>query len=92
MVEGPLSDPNVVFEGQGPGGHSRDFVVQGQTLSCNSVRDRNIVEQEQPVDLDPFGPSYNVDSRASAGLCDSPPVVRAQPNAGMASNSCKETR
>ena len=27
VVEDPLSDPNVVFEGQGPGGHNRDFVV-----------------------------------------------------------------
>ena len=47
--------------------------------------------REQPVDLDPFGPGYHVDSGASAGLLvyDSPPVVRAQPTAGIASNPCQ---
>ena len=43
VVENPLSDPNVVFEGQGAGGHSRDFVVQRQSPSYYCVRDRNIV-------------------------------------------------
>ena len=33
IVENPLSDLNVVFEGQGPGGHNRKFVVQGQSPS-----------------------------------------------------------
>ena len=89
VVEDPLSDPNMAFEGQGPGGHSRDFVVQGQSPSYYCVRDRNTVGREQPVDLDPFGPGYHVDSGASAGLCNSPPVVRAQPTAGMASNPCQ---
>ena len=28
VVEDPLSDPNVVFEGQGPGGHNTEFLVQ----------------------------------------------------------------
>ena len=79
-----MSDPDVVFEGQGPGGHNRDFVVQGQSPSYYCVRDRNIVGREQPIDLDPFGPSYHVDSGASAGLCYSPLVVRAQSTAGMA--------
>ena len=89
IVEDPLSDPNVVFEGQGPGGHNRDFVVQGQSPCYYCIRDRNIVGREQPVDLDHFGPSYHVDSGASTGLCDSPPVVRAQPTASMASNPCQ---
>ena len=89
VVEDPLSDPNIVFEGQGPGGHSRDFVVQGQSPGYYCVRDRNTMGREQPVDLDPFGPGYHVDSGASAGLCNSPPVVRAQPTAGMASNPCQ---
>ena len=89
VVEDPLSDPNVVFEGQSPGGHNRDFVVQGQSPSYYCVRDRNIVGREQPVDLDPFGPGYHVASGASAGLYDSPPVVHAQPTAGMACNPCQ---
>ena len=89
VVEDPLLDPNMAFEGQGPGGDSRDFVVQGQSPSYYCVRDRNIVGREQPVDLDPFGPSYHVDSGASAGLCNNPPVVRAQPTASMASNPCR---
>ena len=89
VVEDPLSDPNMAFEGQGPGGHSRDFVVQGQSPSYYCVRDRNTVGREQHVDLDPFGPGYHVDSGASAGLCNSPPVVRAQPTASMASNPCR---
>ena len=71
VVEDPLSDPNMAFEGQGPGGHSRDFVVQGQSPSYYCVRDRNTVGREQPVDLDPFGPGYHVESGASAGLCNS---------------------
>ena len=54
VVEDPLSDPNMAFEGQGPGGHSRDFVVQGQSPSYYCVRDRNTVGREQPVDLDPL--------------------------------------
>ena len=89
VVKDPLSDPNVVFEGQGPGGHSRDFVVQGQSPSYYCARDRNIVGREQPVDLDPFGPGYHVDRGASAGLCNSPPVVHAQPTAGMVSSPCQ---
>ena len=78
----------MAFEGQGPGGHSRDFVVQGQSPSYYCVRDRNTVGRE-PVDLDPYGPGYHIDSGASAGLCNSPPVVRAQPTACMASNPCQ---
>ena len=89
VVEDPLLDPCVEFEGQGPGGHNGDFVVQGQGPSNYSVRDRNTVGREQPVDLDPLGPGYHVDSGASAGLCDSPPVVRAQPTASIASNPCQ---
>ena len=89
VVEDPLLDTNVVFEGQGPGGHRRDFVVQGQGPSYYCVRDMNIVGREQPVDLDPFGPGFHVDSGASAGLCDTAPVVRAQPTAGMTSNPCQ---
>ena len=58
VVEDPLLDPCVEFEGQGPGGHNGDFVVQGQSPSNYGVRDRNTVEREtnkHPVGLNPSG-------------------------------------
>ena len=46
VVEDPLSDPYVEFEGQGSGGHNGDFVVQGQGPSNYGVRGRNTVERD----------------------------------------------
>ena len=44
VIEDPLLDPYVEFEGQSPGGHNGDFVVRGQGPRNYGVRDRNTVE------------------------------------------------
>ena len=51
VVEDPLSDPYVEFEGQGSGGLNGDFVVQGQGPSNNGVRGRNTVERERLINI-----------------------------------------
>ena len=67
VVEDPLLDPYVEFEGQGSGGHNGEFVVQGQGPSNYSVRDRNTVEREtnkHPVGSNPSGLG-GIESRVS---------------------------
>ena len=87
VVEDPLLDPCVEFEGQGPGGHNGDFVVQGQGPSNFGVRDRNTVEREtnkHPVGSNPSGLG-GIESRASTGLLGS----HVPQGTGLVSNPCQ---
>ena len=87
VVEDPLLDPYVEFEGQGSGGHNGDFVVQGQGPSNYGVRDRNTVEREtnkHPVSSNPSGLG-GIESRASTGLFDS----HVPQSTGFVSNPCQ---
>ena len=87
VVEDPLLDPYVEFEGQGSGGHNGDFVVQGQDPSNYVVRDRSTVEREtnkHPVSSNPSGLG-GIESRASTILFDS----HVPQSTGFVSNPCQ---
>ena len=87
VVEDPLLDPCVEFEGRGPGGHNGDFEVQGQGPSNFGVRDRNTVEREtnkHPVGSNPSGLG-GIESRVSTGLLDS----HVPQGTGLVSNPCQ---